>query len=206
VISLALWCVLAAGPAVNLETLLHSVENRYNHAQSLRLTFTESYKSVNRAVQLDSGVLTLRKPGRMRWEYTAPAGKLFVSDGKDVYLYLPDAKRVEHSKFKESEDLRAPLAFLLGKLNFYKEFRSFSLRPEGENQWVDAIPNSDNLPYSRVEFLISPDFQIRRLRVIGQDQSVMDFSFEQEKLNVPLDLKTFSFRPPPGIELVESEQ
>ena len=182
------------------------MENRYNHAQSLRLTFTESYQVKKRAPQVESGVLTLRKPGRMRWEYTAPAGKLFVSDGKDVYLYLPDAKRAEHSKFKESDDLRSPLALLLGKLNFYKEFRSFNLRPEGENQWVDAVPNSDNLPYSRVEFLIAAEGQIRRLRVIGQDQSVTDFAFEQEKLNVPLDVKTFSFRPPPGTELVEGEQ
>jgi outer membrane lipoprotein carrier protein len=206
VITLVLWCALAAGAPVNLDSLLHAVENRYNHAQSLRLTFTESYKMQKRSAQVEEGVLTLRKPGRMRWEYTAPAGKLFVSDGKDVYLYLPDAKRVEHSKFKESEDLRAPLAFLLGKLNFYKEFRSFNLRPEGENQWVDAVPNSDNLPYSRVEFLITPEAQIKRLRVIGQDQSVMDFAFEQEKLNVPLDLKSFSFRPPPGAEIVEGEQ
>jgi outer membrane lipoprotein carrier protein len=206
VITFAVWCALAAGSPANLDVILHSVENRYNHAQSLRLTFTESYKAVKRADRVESGVLTLRKPGRMRWEYTAPAGKLFVSDGKDVYLYLPDAKRAEHSKFKESEDLRAPLAFLLGKLNFYKEFRSFNLRSEGENQWVEAVPNSDNLPYSKVEFLITPDSQIRRLRVIGQDQSIMDFAFEQEKLNVPLDVKTFSFRPPPGTEVVEGEQ
>ncbi len=188
--SLALWCVLAAGPNTNLDSVLHSVENRYNHAQSLRLTFTETYKAPKHIDQVESGVLTLRKPGRMRWEYAAPAGKLFVSDGKDVYLYLPAANRVEHSKFKESEDLRAPLGFLLGKLNFYKEFRSFNLRQEGENQWVVAVPNSENLPYSSVEFLITPDSQIRRLRVIGQDKSVMDFSFEQEKLNVPLDMKT----------------
>src|SRR6516225_9425780 len=140
VTSLALWCVLAAGPNPTLDSVLHAVENRYNHAQSLRLTFTQSYKAVKRADQVESGVLTLRKPGRMRWEYTAPAVKLLVSDGKDVYLYLPDAKRVEHSKFKETEDFRAPLAFLLGKLNFYKEFKSFNLRQEGENQWVDAIP------------------------------------------------------------------
>jgi outer membrane lipoprotein carrier protein len=206
VITLAVWCALAAGNPANLDVLLHSVENRYNHAQSLRLTFTQSYKAVKRADRVESGVLTLRKPGRMRWEYTAPTGKLFVSDGKDVYLYLPDAKRAEHSKFKESEDFRAPLAFLLGKLNFYKEFKSFSLRPEGENQWVEAIPNSDNLPYSKVEFLITPDSQIRRMRVIYQDQSIMDFAFDQEKLNIPLDVKTFSFKAPPGTEVVEGEQ
>jgi outer membrane lipoprotein carrier protein len=202
VITLALWL----GFAANLDVLLHSVEERYNHAQSLKLTFTESYKARRHADQVESGVLTLRKPGRMRWDYTSPAGKLFVSDGKDVYLYLPAANRVEHSKFKETDDLRAPLAFLLGKLNFYKEFRKFDLRSEGENQWVGATPNSDNLPYSRVEFLISPDARILKLRVIGQDQSLMDFAFDQEKLNVPLDLKLFSFHAPAGAEIVEGEQ
>jgi outer membrane lipoprotein carrier protein len=202
VITLALWLAFSA----NVDSLLHSVEERYNHAQSLKLNFTESYRAKNRIEQTDAGVLTLRKPGRMRWEYTAPAGKLFVSDGKDVYLYLPAVNRVEHSKFKETEDLRAPLAFLLGKLNFYKEFRSFDLRPEGENTWVGAVPNSDNLPYSRVDFLIAPDSRILKLRVLGQDQSVMAFTFEQERLNIPLDAKSFTFRPPAGAEVVEGEQ
>ncbi len=200
--ALALWCLLSS----NLDSLLHAVEERYNHAQSLRLTFTESYKARKHADQVESGVLTLRKPGRMRWEYSAPAGKLFVSDGKDVYLYLPEANRVEHSKFKETDDLRAPLAFLLGKLNFYKEFRKFDLRAESGSQWVGATPNSDNLPYSRVEFLITPDARIAKLRVIGQDESVMDFSFEQEKLNVALDVKLFSFQVPVGAELVEGDR
>jgi outer membrane lipoprotein carrier protein len=209
-----LWCVLwsvcaawpLSGAEPPLDSLLHSVENRYNHAQSLTLNFRETYKAQKRAEQVETGVLSLRKPGRMRWDYSVPAGKQFVSDGKDVYLYLPDANRVEHSKFKESEDLRAPLAFLLGKLNFYKEFRKFTLRREGESQWVDAEPNSANLPYSRVEFLIGPDARIQRLRVVGLDQGVMDFSFEQERLNVPLDGKLFAFRPPAGAEMVEGEQ
>jgi outer membrane lipoprotein carrier protein len=196
--------LMAAEPG--LDSLLHSVENRYNRSQSLTLSFIETYKATKRSEQVETGSLSLRKPGRMRWEYASPAGKLFVSDGKDVYLYLPDANRVEHSKFKESGDFRAPLAFLLGKLNFYKEFRKFNVRREGENTWIDAEPNSANLPYSRVEFLVGPDARIQKLRVVGQDQSIMEFSFEQERLNVPLDAKLFAFRPPVGAEVVEGEQ
>jgi outer membrane lipoprotein carrier protein len=206
----ALWTLLLAfplsGAEPTLDALLHSVENRYNRSQSLTLSFRETYKALKRTEQVETGVLSLRKPGRMRWEYASPAGKLFVSDGKDVYLYLPDANRVEHSKFKESEDFRAPLAFLLGKLNFYKEFRKFNIRHEGESTWIDAEPNSGNLPYSRVEFLVSVDSRIQKLRVVGQDQSIMEFSFEQERLNVPLDGKLFAFRAPPGAEVVEGEQ
>ena len=139
----------------------------------------------------------------MRWDYSSPAGKLFVSDGKNVYLYTPDSRRVEKSRLKESEDMRAPLALLLGKLNFWKEFRKFDMRPEGPDMWVSAEPNSDDLPYSRVEFLLTPGAQIRHVRVVGVDRSTLDFEFEHESLNPVLNASLFSFQPPPGAEVVE---
>jgi outer membrane lipoprotein carrier protein len=73
----------------------------------------------------------LRKPGRMRWDYSQPKGKLFISDGKFMWLYTPAENRAEKMKLQESDDMRAPLAFLLGKLNFQKEFRNLQARPEG---------------------------------------------------------------------------
>ncbi len=112
----ALWCVFVTLPALaappNTDLLLKTIEARYNRAQSLKLDFSESYAGTKSPVQSESGVLFLRKPGRMRWDYASPAGKVFISDGKDVILYSPDDQRAEKSKLKESEDMRAPLAFL----------------------------------------------------------------------------------------------
>jgi outer membrane lipoprotein carrier protein len=51
----------------------------------------------------------------MRWDYLRPAGKLFISDGKTVYLYSASENRVEKMPLKDTEDMRAPLAFLLGQ-------------------------------------------------------------------------------------------
>jgi outer membrane lipoprotein carrier protein len=150
----------------------------------------------------ESGELTLRKPGRMRWDYTAPAGKLFLSDGKDVYLYTPDAHRVEKTKLKASEDMRAPLAFLLGKLDFSKEFRDFSVKPDGANFLVTAKAKDDKLPYEKVEMLVTPDYEIRRLVVNGQDQSVLTFQFDQETLNPAVNDALFKFQMPAGATLV----
>ncbi len=200
---------MLAGPVfaeTRLEPLLKTVENRYNSAQSLKLNFTETYTVPKRSSQTESGVLFLRKPGRMRWDYVTPPGKLFLSDGKSVYLYTPDSNRVEKSKLKEMQDMRAPLAFLLGKLNFYKEFRKFDLRREGADTWITAEPTAGNLPYSSVEFLASPNGQIRRLKVIGLDRSVLDFTFERETLNPPLESGLFAFRKPIGAEIIEGEQ
>ncbi len=190
----------------DLAPLLTKIENRYNRVQSLRLSFSESYAGGRRPTQTESGTLYLRKPGRMRWEYSTPPGKLFLSDGKQVFLYTPDDRRAEKSKLKESEDVRAPLAFLLGKLEFRKEFRSFETRAEGSDLWITAIPKSDNLAYTKVEFLATPEGEMRRVRVTEQDQSRLEFTFSGEKMNVPVAESMFTFHPPPGVEIVEATE
>jgi outer membrane lipoprotein carrier protein len=197
-------CAYGANPP--LGNLFKGVENRYNKAQSLQVFFHESYSAPQRPKRTESGTLRLRKPGRMRWDYTDPAGKLFLSDGKNVYLYTPANKEVEKFKMRESEDMRVPLAFLLGKLNFDKDFQGFESRQEGDLTWISARPKSENLPFTKVEFAVAPDFQIRRVKATSYDQSVTDFVFEQEKVNPAMDAKIFRFQMPAGAKLVEEAQ
>lgn len=196
---------LFAEPHADVAALLRAVETRYNGARSLQLAFTETYSGGQRPAQRESGVLLLRKPGRMRWEYSSPAGKLFISDGKDVYLYIPEDNRAEKSRLKESDDLRAPLAFLLGKLDFNREFKSFEARREGENTWIAAAPKSANLAYRAVDFLATPAGEIRQVRVTGQDQSRLEFVFSNERMNPPISPAAFVFRAPAGVAIEEVE-
>ena len=150
----------------------------------------------------------LRKPGRMLPGNTpaAPAGKLFVSDGQFFYYYSPEDNRAEKMKMKEADDLRAPLAFLLGRLNFKDDFREFQSMPQGEDALITAIPKSDKLPYTEVSFLSSPDFAIKHLQVRGQDGSLLEFAFEGEKKNPAVPDGMFKFTPPPGAEYVDSSK
>lgn len=196
---------LASADPVDLSTLLKGVETRYNKAKTLEVSFNETYTGIGGPRQSESGTLTLRKPGRMRWDYSSPAGKLFVSDGKQVFLYNPDLKRVERMPLKQSEDMRAPLAFLLGKLDFSKEFRDIRMKPSGPDYLVTAGAKSPKLPYERIEMLVTPAFTIRKLVVNGQDQSVLTFQFDQEKLNPAVDDARFQFKVPPGATVVNGE-
>ena len=50
------------------------------------------------------------------------------------------------------------------------------------------------------------DSHIREVKVTGFDKSVLDFTFDQEKLDPPLDAKLFQFQVPPGAEVVEGGQ
>lgn len=193
---------VAAEP-FDVSKTLHGIEDRYNNIQTLQLAFTETYRLQGRA-RTEKGELFLHKPGKMRWQYTAPPGKLFVSDGKFIYSYTPQDNRAEKMKMKEADDLRAPLAFLLGKLNFNEDFREFRSHTEEGGVYITAIPKSDKLPYSEISFLAAPDNSIRRLEVKGQDNSLLTFVFEDEKKNPPLQDSLFQFQPPPGAEYIDS--
>lgn len=181
------------------------MEQRYNRAKTLQVHFVESYNVQGKARKSESGQLTLRKPGRMRWDYTEPAGKLFVSDNKDVYLYTPEAHRVEKSKLKASDDMRAPLAFLLGKLDFAKDFRDVQFKPEGAGYLIVAKAKSDKFPYERVQMLVTPGYEIQRLVINLPDLSLLTFQLDGEKLNPAVDDALFQFKLPAGATLVDAE-
>lgn len=194
----------ASKPQSALELLLDGVQHRYNRAQTLSVDFLETYSVLGHAKRPESGTLVLRKPGRMRWTYNQPPGKLFVSDGKDAFLYTPEDNRVEKSTLKASEDMRAPMAFLLGKLDLRKEFKTFETRPgEGAN-WLDCLAANDRLPYEKVSMLIGPDYSIKQLAITGRDQSILQFTFSNEVLNPPVNANAFRFTPPAGAEIVDA--
>ncbi|HTB11760.1 MAG TPA: outer membrane lipoprotein carrier protein LolA [Bryobacteraceae bacterium] len=185
--------------------MLKGVEERYNHTETLEVSFAETFTNHGRK-HTEQGELYLRKPGRTRWEYKIPQGKLFGSDGKFAYAYFPDEKRFDKMSLKETDDMRAPLAFLLGKLQFDKEFRGFRTQEDGPSTFITATPKSDKMPYSEVTFLIDPNFTIRWINVKGQDGSQLEFAFSAEKRNPPIAEAMFKFTPPPGVIYTDLSQ
>jgi outer membrane lipoprotein carrier protein len=187
-----------AAESVDLQRTLKGVEDRYNKIQTLQVKFTESLTSRGRT-KTDSGTLYLRKKGKMRWEYAS--GILFVSDAKFIYSYYPDEHRAEKMSMKESDDMKAPLAFLLGDVNFERDFGEYHTKPQDGGVLITALPKSDKFPYTEVTFLVAPDFTMRRLEVKLQNNDLMVFTFEGEKKNPLLTDALFQFTPPKGVEL-----
>jgi len=199
--------VSALGATSGVDEVLKQIEIHYNPARTLQVLFQEQYTRPGEIRRTERGTLLLRKPGRMRWSYTQPVGKLVLSDGKYLYIYTPDTpQQVEKTKMQDTADMRAPLAFLLGKLNFQKDFRNIQGRAEGPLIRITAQPKTDNLPYTAVEFLVQIDGVIREVKVTSYDKSIIDFTFSEEKMDPPLDAKLFQFQMPAGAKLVDEGQ
>jgi outer membrane lipoprotein carrier protein len=197
-------CALAADGS--LSDRLREVESHYNSAKTLQVLFVEQYTPKGSAQRTETGALLLRKPLRMRWDYTQPKGKLLVCDGKYIWVYNPSENRVERNAVKESDDMQAPFAFLLGRLHFEKEFKNIQSKQEGFDLRITAAPKSDDLPYSAVEFVVAPDSHIKSVKVTNFDHSVLSFAFDQEKVDPPVNPKAFQFEMPKGAELVDLGQ
>lgn len=99
---------------------VRQLETRYHGARTLKAVFLESYHEGHSASRVESGTAYFSKPGRMRWEYAQPEQKLFLSDGKTVWFYVPSDHTVTRSAMKESDDWRTPLALLTGKADLGK--------------------------------------------------------------------------------------
>jgi len=203
-IATAALSVCIARAAAVPDQLITRVQDRYNGSRTLSVGFIENYAFQGHGRPPETGTLTLRKQGKMRWDYSQPAGKLFISDGKTVYLFTSGDNRVEKIPIRDTEDMRAPLAFLLGHLDLKKEFKDFETHAGEGGMWLDASAKSDRVPYERVEMLVGDNGSIGRLKILGRDGSAMDFVFTNERLNPPVDDKLFHFTIPPGAEVTDA--
>ncbi len=205
------WLVLSTSAVAlpNVHTVAQAVDEHYNHLQSLQADFSEIYQGTGME-RVESGTLWLKKPGKMRWEYRSPEEKLFVGDGKDAWLYLPAEKQVRKSSMKNLDDLRSPLAFLLGKTKLEKELQTLSFAPDvrpwkAEDVILRGVPRGLEDRVSQVLLEITPNHQIARILIHGLDDSITEYRFSDQKENLEVPDGRFRFSAPAGSEVVEEE-
>src|SRR3989442_15854571 len=121
------------------------------------------------------------RPRMMRWEYKNPEDKLFVSDGKTVYYYVPADRQVNKEAVKETFDDRMPLMFLLGRSNLRNEFTQFELlntKPFFTGTKVVRMTPKRKTDLKELIMEVDPaNYQIRRLSLAHTDGSRSEFIF-----------------------------
>jgi len=187
----------------------HGVDEHYNQLQSLEAEFTEIYQAPG-TERTESGTLWLKKPGKMRWEYRSPEEKLFVGDGRDAWLYLRAEKQARKSSMRNLDDLRSPLAFLLGKTKLEKELQLLSFAPDiepwkPEDSILRGVPRGMEDRIRQVLLEITPEHRIARILIHGVDDSITEYRFNNQKENVEVPERQFRFSAPSGTEVIEDE-
>ena len=207
-----IWLALSlafASPAAEVHSIAVVVDQHYNRLRSLQAAFTEVYRGAG-IERTESGTVWLKKPGKMRWEDRSPQEKLFLSDGKDAWFYLPATRQVRRTPARKLDDLRSPLGLLLGKTNLEKELHGLSLAPDVAplipgNTVLRGVPKAMADRVHEVSLEITPDNQISRIQIEEVDDSVTEYRFSEQKENVAIADQRFRFVPPPGVEVIDGE-
>jgi outer membrane lipoprotein carrier protein len=209
VMAIPVWAV-----AEDLHAIAQAVDEHYNHLHTLQAEFTEEYRGSGME-RTEAGTLWLekgglKKPGKMRWEYRSPREKLFVSDGRDAWFYVPGDRQARKTDARKLDDVRSPLAFLLGKSKLEKELVGLSLAPDvtplaSGDVVLRGVPQALADQISEILLEVSPEHMIVRIEISSVDGSSTEYRFTDQKENVAIAAAQFRFTPPTGTEAVEGE-
>jgi outer membrane lipoprotein carrier protein len=204
------WPMVAQNEREGVKKLAEKVDSHYNHLRSMRAQFTETYSGAGTS-RSESGTLWLKQPGKMRWEYTEPRKKLFISDGKTAWFYVPGEQQARKAPVSKIDDIRSPLRFLLGKTKLQKEFHDLgfasSVKPANPGDLVlSGVPKGMEDRVAQVSLEVTPEGRIDGITIEEIDGSRTNFRFTDETENVQLADNLFKFEPPSGVEVVEATE
>jgi outer membrane lipoprotein carrier protein len=204
---LAIVMMLSQASAPSLDALVRGVERSFATMKDFSADFVQIFQDPLNQKQQESGHLYLMRPRMMRWEYKNPEEKLFVSDSKNVYLYVPADRQVSKEAVRDTFDDRMPLMFLLGRSDLRNEFTRFELlntRPFLEGTKVLRMYPRRKTDLSEVIMEVDPaNFQVRRLLLAHMDGSKSEFIFSNIRINTGLKAPIFQFKVPTGVEIVD---
>ena len=184
------------------DLLASRIDHHYNALRSLQVNFTQQYDGMGMH-RKELGVLLLKKPGKMRWTYRQPAGKLLVIDGHYAYFYSPGESEVQRVPVKQLDDLRSPLRFLLGHTNLAHEFHQLQIAPATGGYTLTGIPKGMEKRIASFSLTATAEGTIETMRIEETDGAVNTFIFTNEQPDAPATDADFVFHAPAGVNVVD---
>lgn len=187
------------------EELARSLQQRYDKVRDFSADFVHMYKGgVLRKQVTERGTVVVKKPGKMRWTYTAPEKKTFVSDGVKIYSYIPQDRQVIVSDVPTGNDATTAVMFLAGKGDITRDFTASYAEGGPAGTWpLKLVPKKAERDYDTLVLALDPaTLQIQALTTTDRQGGESTFTFTNMKENRGLSDKEFAFRIPRGVDVI----
>lgn len=205
--------VLPAGGALSARraddpaALARAIQQRYERIRDFRADFTHTYEGgVLRRKTVERGQMVIRKPGRMRWTYTDPERKVFVSDGVKLYSYVPADKQVYVATVPPDDQASTPALFLAGKGNITRDFTPAIAEPAGLPDGAVALkltPVKAEREYETLVLVVDrATLQWRQLATTDRQGGRSTFVFSNLRENTGVPDREFVFSIPRGVDVI----
>jgi len=205
--------VAEPGPDMALQVAA-AVQAFYDQTSDVSADFQQTYvhRLYNRT-ERSRGQVVFKKPGKMRWDYAKPNGKIIVADGQRVLIFEPGQKgepdQVIEQKV-EAAQLPQAMAFLMGTGRLEDDFNFRLLDPKREGfptgHVLELRPKRPTPHYQRILFYVEsrPEVRglVRRLLVIDEHGNRNRFDFAKLRFNTKVADARFAWQPPKGTRRV----
>ncbi len=205
-------CVLATGVAAQSSSpaadLAQALQKKYGTIRDFSTDFVHTYQGGVLKKQItEKGRLSIKKPGKMRWDYTSPEVKQFVSDGTKVYSYIPADKQVMVGTVPQDDTAGSPALFLTGKGDLIRDYAaSIGEVPKGSAAGTRALKLVPRKPQQDYDWLVllvdSTSLVLRGMVTVDAQGGTSVFTFTNLKENVGAPDKDFIFQMPRGVDVV----
>ena len=199
---------LAAQDAADPQGLARALQTRYDTVRDFSADFVHTYEgAVLRKTVRESGRLVVRKPGQMRWTYTKPEEKTFVSDGRKLYSYIPADRQVYVTSVPLDDQASTPALFLAGKGNLLRDFTVSGATPPrevgAEGVALKLVPRTTERDYDSLVLVVDrKTLQLRSLIAEDRQGGRSAFTFSNLRENIGVSDREFEFKIPRGADVI----
>jgi outer membrane lipoprotein carrier protein len=201
--------VNAAEPTA--QEVAQALQKKIDAIKDFTANFVHTYEGgVLKKQVTERGRLQVKKPGKMRWEYTAPEAKTFVSDGVRMYSYIPADKQVVVSPVPPEDQASTPMLFLAGRGSLTRDFTASLVAPPpgtpvGSSRALKLVPKTHQQDYDEMVLVVDREtLALRGLVTVDGQGGKSSFSFEKLQENAGLTDKEFAFKIPRGVDVVST--
>jgi outer membrane lipoprotein carrier protein len=184
------------------------IQARYDTVRDFEADFVQTYQGgLLRTKTTEQGTLAIKRPGRMRWVYTKPERKEFISNGERIYSYIPRDKQVVVSPMPTGEQT-TPALFLTGRGHLVRDFTVTYERVEGApagSIGLKLLPKKGDPEFEWLTIAVDPaTLQIQQLVALDRQGGRSTFSFRNMKENRNLSDNIFDFQVPRGVDVINN--
>jgi outer membrane lipoprotein carrier protein len=183
--------------------LAKRLQARYDTIRDFSGDFTQTFQGVLvKRATTERGRVLLKKPSRVRFTYSAPEKKEFVSDGFRFYSYYPKDRLGSEAPLPKPNEGSTALLFLAGHGNLTRDFTASMTATQPEGEWhLRLTPKTPQTDFDTLTLIVDRATMMLRGFVTVNDQGTNTIRFEHLKENTGIKDDAFYFKFPPGTEI-----
>ena len=180
------------------------VQTRYANVRDFTANFTVTLRSgITGQTAQDRGKVSIKKPGRMRWVYETGNRLELISNGTDIFMYMPKAKTVTVTPFPKDDQASSSLLLLTGRGDLVRDFTAVEPVESTAGEWrLTVKPKVRQADFTSLVLAVDRSTLSLRGLVVNEEQGgVRQFVFANMKENTGIPDSTFAFKIPAGVEV-----